>query len=189
MYKTIEEPSNVKARLPKILLISSFFPLKHAKHSDKQYTEWLSHYLQTIEQPILMYTSSDYAPIIRQLRGSKPVYIDTTYEHPFKIPPLLGKEEMYKFSHQKDREAAIHNIDLYAVWNAKPFLVQEAANKYHNEFQYFFWNDAGAMRRPHAYRNWPNPLRVEQVGTFTLRLNNFVLLNVRSRICVGNGYG
>jgi len=92
--------------------------------------------------------------------------VNTTYSSPFEIPTLKGKEAGYTKIHAKDRERSIHSIELYAVWNAKPFFLNAAVRTLEEEgitYDYAFWNDAGSFREEHWYRQWPSPSIVQKV--------------------------
>ena len=68
--------------------------------------------------------------------------------------------------HAKDRERSIHSIELYAVWNAKPFFLNAAVRSLERQgvrYDYAFWNDAGSFREEHRYRQWPSPTKVQEV--------------------------
>ena len=55
-----------------------------------------------------------------------------------------------------DREKNIHNPNLYAVWNLKPFIANKVANQL-NPFDssFFIYLDAGSFRQ-RTFVNWPN---------------------------------
>ncbi|KAG5640091.1 hypothetical protein DXG03_001257, partial [Asterophora parasitica] len=172
---------------PRILLVSALFPLKHAKHTQDDYSRWLTHFLGPsglTHTDVYFFTTPELAPLfeslnnnISQSQASSPyshrtltrtLTINTTYTTPFAIPPLLEHRDRYAQMHAWDRERARHGQDgeLYAVWNAKPCFVREAlrnANSAGRSYDYAFWTDAGAFRTPHAYRVWPDPKRVEEV--------------------------
>ncbi len=52
-----------------------------------------------------------------------PLTLNTSFSSPFDVPPLRGREEQYDAMHAKDREGFRHTPALYAVWNAKPWLL------------------------------------------------------------------
>jgi len=69
-----------------------------------------------------------------------------------------------------DREKDIHSPELYAVWSAKPFFLDEglrnaaaALPSFARQYDYAFWTDAGAFRETHAYSKWPDAARVDEV--------------------------
>ncbi|KAG5636696.1 hypothetical protein H0H81_007125 [Sphagnurus paluster] len=68
--------------------------------------------------------------------------------------------------HAWDREREIHNPELYAVWNGKPWLLNQALLHLQtdsNAYDYAFWSDAGSFRDAHAFGAWPDPERVKEV--------------------------
>jgi len=153
-----------------ILLVSAFFPLSKSKHPMHEYTSWLSTFLKHIKTPVYFFTTPDMEPIVRELRGDLPIVINTTYSSPFDIPPLDGMREKYQEMWQWDREKTRHSPELYAVWTAKPFFLDEglrnagaALPPSAPPYNYAFWTDAGAFRDTHAYSIWPDPVRVDEV--------------------------
>jgi hypothetical protein len=152
--------------LPKILLVAAFFPLSKSKHTIPDYEWWLSQFLQPITTDVYFFAPATMEPLIRRCRGDLPITIDTTYSTPFDIPPLNMYSERYEKMHSQDREAFRHSPELYAVWNAKPFFLDEAVQTLAREnktYDYAFWNDAGSFRGTHPYKNWPDPSRVREL--------------------------
>jgi hypothetical protein len=151
----------------RILLVSAMFPLRKSKHSAAEYDRWLRHYLGAITTDIYLFTTPAMEDRVRAFRGENlTLTIDTTYSSPFEIPPLKGKEAEYRKMHAKDRERSIHSIELYAVWNAKPFFLNAAVRSLgskESRYDYAFWNDAGSFREEHRYRQWPSPAKVQEV--------------------------
>ncbi|KAG8970438.1 hypothetical protein FRC03_008635 [Tulasnella sp. 419] len=148
-----------------IILVSAFFPLPTSKHTVQEYASWLSLLLSQVSTPLVIYTSPTFSETIEQLRGNLPVIIDTRFESPFHVPAMKGLEEVYQRQHdQLDPEWRRHNAALYATWNAKAWLLHDAATKYAgNKTEWFFWTDAGALRQRHTFVNWPDVGRVRQV--------------------------
>ncbi|KAF9485044.1 hypothetical protein BDN70DRAFT_796517 [Pholiota conissans] len=159
--------ANSTARTPRILLVSAMFPLPASKHSAEDYAFWLEKFLGHIETDVYFFAPPTFAPTVRSSRPtSLLITIDTTYPTPFDVPPLNGLETQYEAMHSKDREAFRHNPSLYAVWNAKPWLLNQAVEKMRERgevYDYAFWSDAGSFRGEHAYRAWPDPARVHEV--------------------------
>jgi hypothetical protein len=151
----------------RILLVSAMFPLKNSKHSMAEYDRWLGNYLGAITTDVYLFTTPAMEARVRGLRGKNlTLTIDTTYSSPFEVPALKGKEAEYRKIHAKDRERSIHSIELYAVWNAKPFFLNAAVRTLEKEgvgYDYAFWNDAGSFREEHRYRRWPSLSKVQEV--------------------------
>jgi hypothetical protein len=159
-------PLHQHANSTRILLVSAMFPLSKSKHSTKDYAGWLNRFLGPLTTDIYMYTTPDIAETLAAIRRPLPITIDTSYSSPFQVPPLIGLEETYINMNFMDKERWHHSPELYAVWNAKPYLVQTALQKLADKkiyYDYAFWNDGGSFRRNHVYENWPDPGRIEQV--------------------------
>ncbi|KAF8805232.1 hypothetical protein BYT27DRAFT_7169395 [Phlegmacium glaucopus] len=157
----------------RILLVSAMFPLAKSKHSKDDYAIWLGRFVGVMTTDMYMYTVPDLVETFKQIRGSLPITIDTSYSSPFEVPPMVGLEETYTNMSSLDKENWRHSPELYAVWNAKPFLLQTALRNLADKgihYDYAFWNDGGSFRNIHAYRDWPDPGRVAQVWDETSKL-------------------
>lgn len=71
------------------------------------------------------------------------------------MPPLenLGGEEWAIRQNKMDPENWMHVHDIYGIWTAKPWLVNEVAKANPYDSKYFMWVDAGSLREP----NVPHP--------------------------------
>ncbi|PFH45255.1 hypothetical protein AMATHDRAFT_91691, partial [Amanita thiersii Skay4041] len=153
----------------RILLVSALFPLTHAKHSQADYAKWLKRYLGTVTTDIYFFAppSLESAVVAARISGAH-LTLNTTFASAFSVPPLHGLEATYQQMYKKDRERFRHSPELYAVWNAKPYLTGEAIRNMRlmypdREYDYVFWNDAGSFREEHGFRTWPDPDRVVEV--------------------------
>ncbi|KAF8159869.1 hypothetical protein B0H34DRAFT_654926 [Crassisporium funariophilum] len=148
----------------RILLVSSMFMLDKPKHSPEGYLNWLTRLLGPITTEIYFYTSPDLASTVLSARGEGlPITVDTTYRSVFDVPPLKGRQADYEAMQENDW---YHSAELYGVWNAKPFFVDNAVRKMAEmgfTFDYVFWNDGGSFREDTVYKDWPSPERVEEV--------------------------
>ncbi|KAG6901220.1 hypothetical protein C0995_015082 [Termitomyces sp. Mi166 len=189
-YKAVVENPLKETRGPRILLVSALFPLTHAKHTHEDYISWLRNFIgrSGIQSDVYFYTTPELASLVSSLHSStstspttqrQRLTINTTYTSPFSIPPLARYTSKYHAMHAWDRERARHNPELYAVWNAKPWLLEYAlislssstshshsgSHESHGEYDYdyAFWVDAGSFRAPHPFRRWPDPRRVDKV--------------------------
>ena len=159
----------------RVLLVSSLFLITKSKHSKEAYHVWLQQFLQPITTEVYFYTSPDVAPTVQAARGwGLPITIDTNYNTPFDVPPLKGLEGWYKKMHSMDREKSYHSPELYAIWNAKPFFVDNAIRVMASKgktYDYVFWCDGGSFRYTHVYNNWPDPSRIDKVWQEGSRLS------------------
>lgn len=152
--------------------MSALYPLGRAKHSHDDYKWWLGNFLSHITTDVYFFAPPVLEQTVQQARSANrskdaPFFmkLNTSYESAFSVPPLRGREEAYEEMHGKDREKNMHAPELYAIWNAKPFFLNEAAKemkeRWKREYDYVFWVDAGSFRIDHHYRDWPNPRTVE----------------------------
>ena len=68
--------------------------------------------------------------------------------------------------HSMDREKSYHSPELYSVWNAKPFFVDNAIRVMASKgktYDYVFWSDGGSFREINVYKNWPDRNRLDKV--------------------------
>lgn len=158
-HYNVPAPSNV-------LLVSAFYPLANSKHSSSEYDAWLKGFLGTVKTHLYFFTSPDMEAMIREIRGNLPITLNTTFPTVFSVPPLAGLENRYEQMHEKDTEKYIHNRDLYAVWNIKAYLLNQAIDNCvtagHN-YDYAFWNDAGSFRDGQEYLTWPDGRRIAEI--------------------------
>jgi hypothetical protein len=145
-----------------VLLVSAYFPLSKSKHSNNEYKLWLTNFLGTVTTDIYFYTTPDMEPIVRQARRDLPITINTSFLSPFDIPPLAGMNETYQLQKKKDRERNIHSPKLYAIWNSKPYFLDEALKTSNKKYDFAFWTDAGSFRDRHIYTSWPDYGRLEE---------------------------
>ena len=142
-----------------VTLVTAWFPLGAAsKHSSDEYLSWMSAFLGRVETPIVVYTSEAGRSDILAIRDSRLPTLFEICDDVFALPLFAGAEpatrvadalEAYVGSQpQLDEDRAIHSPALYAVWNAKTAMVEEAIAR--NEFasRLFFWVDVGSFREP-----------------------------------------
>jgi hypothetical protein len=130
------------------------------------YESWLAHFLGSITTDIYFYAPPEMEALIRKSRGDLPITVDTTYSSPFDIPPLSASRDQYYNMRAHDRERAKHSAELYSVWNAKSYFLDEAVqtlSRQGKHYDYAFWNDAGSFRSAHKYAGWPNPARMREI--------------------------
>ncbi|BGP03443.1 Proteophosphoglycan 5 [Rhodotorula toruloides ATCC 204091] len=139
-----------------VTIVSGFYRVDSGKkHRVDEYHVWIKHFLETVEIPIVFYCSPDQHDYIAGLRGDKPITINSTYPTAFQMPPLenLGGEEWAIRQNKMDPENWMHVHDIYGIWTAKPWLVNEVAKANPYDSKYFMWVDAGSLREP----NVPHP--------------------------------
>jgi hypothetical protein len=159
----------------RILLVSSLFHISKSKHSKEAYHRWLQRFLGPVTTEVYFYTSTDLVPTVQSARGEGlPITIDATYNTAFEVPPLKGLEGWYNEMHSMDRENSYHSPELYSIWNAKPFFVDNAIRIMASKgktYDYVFWNDAGSFREDNVYKIWPHPSRIDEIWKEGSRLS------------------
>ncbi|KAK4705888.1 hypothetical protein P7C70_g310, partial [Phenoliferia sp. Uapishka_3] len=133
----------------RVTIVSGFYKIESGKkHSISEYDKWLRNFLTSVELPIIFYCAPAQRAFISELRGPKPITIISNYETPFEMPPLveLGGRDWALAQHAIDPEFKVHVPDVYGVWTAKPWIVQQASEMDPYLSEFFFWVDAGAFR-------------------------------------------
>ena len=97
-------------------------------------------------------------------QNSFPTMIITDYDTPWEMPAIKNLTDALRSQWNIDPEKYIHSPDLYAIWNAKAWMLQHVA--VHNPFRtkYFLWVDAGAFRSAkYRFGRWPNEERAVKI--------------------------
>ncbi|KAJ3513355.1 hypothetical protein NLJ89_g2999 [Agrocybe chaxingu] len=136
--KTPAEDADAPAAAPtrsQVLIVSAFFSRPPLRPSQQRTNDtWLPNFLSALASDIYLYTTPELEPRLRSFRGRNlTLTIDTTYASPLEIPPLKGKEEMYKRILKKDRNKSRRSIELYASRNAKAFFLSDAVKRLEEE--------------------------------------------------------
>ncbi|KAF8196102.1 hypothetical protein BJ912DRAFT_1140988 [Pholiota molesta] len=93
------------------------------------YENWLGQFLGVITTDIYMYTTPDLGETLRRVHH-------------------CGPRETYTRMNDMDAEKWHHSPGLYAIWNAKPYLLNEAVNVLKAQgkvYDYAFWNEGAAF--------------------------------------------
>ncbi|PBK68081.1 hypothetical protein ARMSODRAFT_888221 [Armillaria solidipes] len=149
--------------LPKVLLVSAFYPISTSNYRASEYRQWLSVFLGQVTTEIYLFTSPGMEEIVWDLRGSRPITVNTTYTSPFSIPPLRGRVDKYVEMQGLDRRPGDHSAELYAMRNGKPFFVYEAMRNLSAEYDYAFWIDVGSWETDYGNIAWPDVMTTQEV--------------------------
>lgn len=142
-----------------VLLVTALFPLVSPNYDSNS----IKNLLRRIETEIYFFTTPEFEPTVRKYRGRLPITIDTAFNTPFDIPILENRRESYKDMQKKDRERSKHPLEVYAVRNAKPYLLAEGLRRSEangKSPKYVFWIDAEGFEGGHAYKSWPSVERL-----------------------------
>ncbi|ESK84081.1 proteophosphoglycan 5 [Moniliophthora roreri MCA 2997] len=150
---------------PRILLVSSLFPLSTSKHTWSQYSEWLNNFVSLSDTPIYLFLPAAVASELLPKPLPPNLTINTTYNHIWDLPPVSQIQSSFKEMWHQDRERDIHGPELYAIWSAKPWFTEQGMKNMGgaDRWDYVFWNDAGSFRVPHPFKAWPAPERIHQI--------------------------
>jgi hypothetical protein len=146
----------------KTTIISIYFSLK-SKHSKAEYKEWIKIFIKSVSSPLVIFTdiiSKDYILTIKpEIKEKTLFYI---YEDAWQILRELEIErnrtysEKYKHDQlDKDPEKHIHNSNLYAIWNIKPYITYKIATENPFNSSFFLFTDIGAFRSS-IIPDWPD---------------------------------
>jgi len=170
------------ARERPVTLVTAFFPIgDRSKYSQGTYDQWMANFIGHVRTPIVVFTTSAFAPIIKRLRErleDAPLHVvetdfDSFYTHRYAAHWPTHRD--------MDVEKTIHSTELYMIWNEKSEFLSHVAR--HNPFgsRYFVWTDIGCFREAGAmarYTHWPslpNVVRATCNGerVFLLQLEDF----------------
>eukprot|EP01103_Thecamoeba_quadrilineata_P015019 TRINITY_DN4619_c0_g1_i1.p1 TRINITY_DN4619_c0_g1~~TRINITY_DN4619_c0_g1_i1.p1 ORF type:complete len:342 (-),score=10.51 TRINITY_DN4619_c0_g1_i1:144-1169(-) len=155
----------------KSVIVTGYFPLPNAKHSLSEYDKWMHNFFLNVgKNPLVVYTPKDYVENLRKVSDEvvnslernceidcQPnVYFVTDYDNPFEFPPIKKwEDELKKEQWEIDPEKNTHNPSLYAIWNAKPFMVADAINRnYFRGASLYFWTDIGSFREEYTPKSF-----------------------------------
>ena len=123
-------------------LVTAFYPIK-SKFPTTTYIAWAKTFLQ-LDSLIVLFTTSECAPVFQELRMSKPIHIIIS---PFEELYMWKQyKDTWIANHAIDHERNIHTPELYAVWAQKAIFVEQAILKNPFRTKHFFWCDIGAFR-------------------------------------------
>jgi hypothetical protein len=132
-----------------------------AKHSFESYDEWMTNFLTTIDNEMIIFCDEESYDKIVELR-KKFEEKTMVFVHPLQ-DTYCGHEvymEYWKKDIQRDVEKHIHNTNLYIIWNEKSMFVQKvmSINPFNTDF--FMWCDIGCFRNkdemPLFAKEWPS---------------------------------
>ena len=147
-------------------IVTAYFPLTKAKHSQAEYLSWLENLLSFSRSPMIIFTSADFRPVLHRLRrnGSLPSFFIVDYQSPLEMPPIQPLVSTFRRQHSIDPERARHSVELYAVWCAKAFMLHRSTELNPFRSKFFLYVDAGAFRSSnYRFENWPDRSIISKV--------------------------
>ena len=132
-------------------VVTAYFEIP-SKHSKKHYVQWMTHML-AIDDPVIVFTTSDWADIIRSLRSHAmnrttiievsldelPIATDyniSVWEKQFMLDPIGRYRKSYR---------------LYWIWLSKTHFVNEAMRLNPYGSSHFMWMDIGCFRSGNVF--------------------------------------
>jgi hypothetical protein len=117
-------------------VVTAFYPLK-SKHSTEKYMAWMRLFCQ-IPCSLVVYTDEATAPVFESLRVGLPT---TIVVKPFDSYEMTSPAMMALWTkhHAMDREKAIHNPSLYAIWALKQECVANAIGRIRSLCSWSYW--------------------------------------------------
>ena len=143
-------------------VVSLYFKLPSSKHSNSKYEKWATNFLQSVSAPLILLTDEISFEKFKIIRGNRP----TTFYVVASIWALMKSLELERNNSyiqnylndqiKIDPEMSLHNPNLYAIWNLKPFIMKlfSKTNPYKSDF--FIYTDTGAWRESRILTYWPD---------------------------------
>ena len=133
-----------------------------AKHSNKEYDEWMHNFLTTVENEMIIFCDEESFSKIMELRKD---FQDITFVYVLPLSETYCGNAHYQDvwikDWQRDIERAIHHPNLYNIWNEKSMFVYRVMqlNPFNTDF--FCWCDIGCFRNKNdlnLFKNgcWPS---------------------------------
>jgi hypothetical protein len=157
-------------------IVTAFFSFVKSKHNRSEYKQWLENLLSYTENPMMIFTSKELAPLVKGLRDARslivcepdqncfPTVIITDFDTPWDIPPIKHIKDVLMSQVDIDPEKEIHSPDSYAIWNAKAWMLEYVALKNPFNTRYFLWVDGGAFRSAqYRFGPWPNHKKIVEI--------------------------
>jgi hypothetical protein len=163
-------------------IITVYFSLNNSKHSNEDYQVWIQNMLFSIDAPLVVFTDFNTKDLVIKFRYGKPtiLYIyDNVWQLMRELESYRNKSPFYYINsyvyHQTrlDEEKLIHNPNLYAIWNLKPYLSAKVSRDNPFETNFFIYTDMGAWRYG-LISYWPNQTFVKEINEI---INDRVLLS------------
>jgi hypothetical protein len=169
-------------------IVITYYPLdKKAKHSADKYKEWLTNFLSHAENPMVIFTSNFYVPVLRSLRNINTLNATlfvTNFSSALEMPPVKRLHSVFQLQLSDDPERSYHTVDLYAVWCAKSYMLNYTVSLNPFRSKYFIYTDAGAFRdNSHQFKKWPDNKVVSKVFSGDDRLLLSIVYPLPKRLC------
>lgn len=131
---------------------------------------WAARFMR-MHAPIVLYVPPHLVQTFKALRGDHGplTVIPTEFED---TPAWTLYASQWRHHHSKDREAAYHTPELYAVWANKAFFVADTIQRNPYNTSHFYWCDVGAFRSTDPHPNFPLTSRFLELPEDRLLMNS-----------------
>jgi hypothetical protein len=137
-----------------------YFQLNKSKNTIQTYSYWNKNALLSIQSPIVLFTDQKSKQKFRRIRSVNITFI--VYENVWELMKELEMKRNMKYidnylndQWKKDPEKAIHNPNLYAIWNLKAYICSKVVKQNPYSTNFFIYSDLGAWRHG-IIENWPD---------------------------------
>lgn len=132
-----------------------------AKHSYRQYDEWMENFLTTVHQEMVIFCDKESYEQITEYRkadaSKTKIIILPLYETYCGDP---SKHDFWMTEWHRDIEKYCHHPNLYIIWNEKAKFVERVMEMNPFETEFFCWCDIGCFRNkwdlPLFEKEWPS---------------------------------
>jgi hypothetical protein len=157
-------------------LLRFFFSFGKYKHCLIEYDQWPENLLSYTENPKVILTSKEISPLVKRLSDARslivsklvrncfPIVIITDFDTPWEMAPIKIIKDALISQVDMDGEEQIHSLDLYAIWNAKAWMLEYVALQNPFKTAYFLCVDTGAFRSTkYRFGSWQNHRKAVQI--------------------------
>jgi hypothetical protein len=165
-----------------VTIVTIYFEAKKSKHSREKYNNWIVKMIKSLrtDTPLVAFldekSSNFFIQKCQQAQLTAVFFIAESIWHVVKkVEQIRNRTYMdeYLLKQKKmDQEKNLHHQDLYAIWNMKIHLVNQAAQQNPFNSTFFLFTDSGAWRNKQKFTNWPEISFVKEIAS---RINDKML--------------
>ena len=156
--KEVKNKTNNLYETDDVTLVTGLFQIDNNRHKFEDYFIWVNKLLQ-INKPIIFFTQSNLSSILKEKRpkkyDKKTIFIEKNISEFYSYKNYL---QAFKETYIIDIAKFKHTVELYIVWSEKVNFLNESIEKNYFKSKYFFWVDAGLLRKEDIIKfvnDWP----------------------------------
>lgn len=168
-----------------ITIVTGYYLLNKSEHTHSEYTKWFQNFLGYVRTPMIIFTDSATYETLYNIRSSildspRPKEITNGFENTIFYVNDLWNYTLAKIYRQSFEQREFLNDPLrkipgipyinypehYAIWNLKPWMLNQACVCNPFNSKYFFWVDSGSFRNESEtkkFREWPDVKIVDKL--------------------------